>query len=132
MQVRDGVVIDRDSQTAVDNLKYDYEVVPPDSRFELCIDLENPTDSDLALLGAALFEWCAGSSIGGFTSRGLGRFHLKDVKLSGVDMTDRKQLVNFLTKTDAEARFNDLGNWETYFTEHIERQLNPTSETEED
>ena len=131
MQVRDGVVIDRDSQTAVDNLKYDYEVVPPDSRFELCIDLENPTDSDLALLGAALFEWCAGSSIGGFTSRGLGRFHLEYVKLSGVDMTDRKQLINFLTKTDADARFNDLGDWETYFTKHIERQLNPTSETEE-
>jgi CRISPR-associated RAMP protein (TIGR02581 family) len=132
MQVRDGVVIDRDSQTAVDNLKYDYEVVPPDSRFELCIDLENPTDLDLALLGAALFEWCAGSSIGGFTSRGLGRFHLKDVKLSGVDMSDSEQRLKFLTATEVEARFNDLGNWETYFTEHIERQLNPTSETEED
>ena len=132
MQVRDGVVIDRDSQTAVDNLKYDYEVVPPDSRFELCIDLENPTDLDLALLGAALFEWCAGSSIGGFASRGLGRFHLKDVKLSGVDMSDSEQRLKFLTATEVEARFNDLGNWETYFTEHIERQLNPTSETEED
>ena len=131
MQVRDGVVIDRDSRTAVDNLKYDYEVVPPDSRFELCIDLENPTDSDLALLGAALFEWCAGSSIGGFTSRGLGRFHLENVKLSGVDMSDSEQLVNFLTKTDAEARFNDLGDWEIYFTKHIKRQLNPASETEE-
>ena len=131
MQVRDGVVIDRDSRTAVDNLKYDYEVVPPDSRFELRIDLENPTDSDLALLGAALFEWCAGSSIGGFTSRGLGRFHLENVKLSGVDMRDSEHLVNFLTKTDAEARFNDLGNWETYFTKHIKQQLNPAPETEE-
>ena len=131
MQVRDGVVIDRDSQTAVDNLKYDYEVVPPDSRFELCIDLENPTDLDLALLGAALFEWCAGSSIGGFTSRGLGRFHLKDVKLSGVDMSDSEQRLKFLTATEVEARFNDLGDWETYFTKHIEQQLNPTSETEE-
>jgi len=131
MQVRDGVVIDRDSLTAVDNLKYDYEVVPPDSRFELCIDLENPTDSDLALLGAALFEWCAGSSIGGFTSRGLGRFHLEDVKVSGVDMKDSVQLVNFLTKTDAEARFNDLGDWETYFTKYIEQRLNRTAGTEE-
>ena len=49
VQVRDGVVIDRDSQTAVDGLKYDYEVVPSSSRFQLCIDLENPTDSDRAL-----------------------------------------------------------------------------------
>ena len=131
MQVRDGVVIDRDSQTAVDNLKYDYEVVPPDSRFELCLDLENPSDSDLALLGAALFEWCAGSSIGGFTSRGLGRFHLEDVKLFGVDMSDPKQLVDYLTKTDAKERFSDLGDWETYFTKHIKQRLTPTSETEE-
>ena len=131
MQVRDGVVIDRDSRTAVDNLKYDYEVVPPGSRFELCIDIENPTDSDLALLGAALFEWCAGSSIGGFTSRGLGRFHLEGIKLSGVDMSDPKQLVKFLTATETEARFNDLGDWETYFTQHIKKHLNSAAETKE-
>ena len=77
VQVRDGVVIDRDSQTAVNGLKYDYEVVPPGSQFDLCVDLENPTDRDMALLGAAIFEWHAGSSIGGFTSRGLGRFPLE-------------------------------------------------------
>jgi len=32
-QVRDGVVIDRDSGTAVASLKYDYEVLPTDSVF---------------------------------------------------------------------------------------------------
>ena len=73
MQVRDSVVIDRDSQTAVDGLKFDYEVAPPGAEFELRIDLDNPGDEELALLGAALFEWSAGISIGGFTSRGLGR-----------------------------------------------------------
>ena len=121
VQVRDGVVIDRDSQTAVDGLKYDYEVVPSSSRFQLCIDLENPTDSDRALLGAALFDWHAGSSIGGFTSRGLGRFHLEDIKLSGVNMSDDEQRVKFLTGRTTEARFSDLGNgnWEDYFTPYI-------------
>ena len=119
VQVRDGVVIDRDSQTAVDRLKYDYEVVPASSQFELCIELENPTDPDLALLGAALFEWHAGSSIGGFTSRGLGRFHLKDIKLSGVDMDNPEQKVKFLTETTTEARFSDLGSWEDYFILYI-------------
>ena len=119
VQVRDGVVIDRDSQTAVDGLKYDYEVIPSSSRFELCIDLENPTDPDRALLGAALFDWHAGSSIGGFTSRGLGRFHLKDIKLSGVNMQDPGQRMKFLTGTTTEARFSDLGNWEDYFTPYI-------------
>lgn len=128
VQVRDGVVIDRDSQTAVNGLKYDYEVVPPGSRFELCVDLENPTDRDMALLGAALFEWHAGSSMGGFTSRGLGRFHLEKIKLFGVDLDDARQRVKFLTATTAQDRLSDLGNWETYFTERIERQLNSTVE----
>lgn len=123
VQVRDGVVIDRDSQTAVDGLKYDYEVVPPGTRFELDIDLENPRDQDMALLGAALFEWRSGSSIGGFTSRGLGRFHLEEIRIRGVDLSDPEQRVRFLTATRAEDRFNDLGDWKRCFTEHIERLL---------
>lgn len=123
VQVRDGVVIDRDSQTAVDGLKYDYEVVPPGSRFQLCIDLDNPTDQDMALLGAALFEWHAGSSLGGFTSRGLGRFRLEGIQLTGIDMSDPAQRVKFLTATTAEERLSDLGDWQAYFTEKINRQL---------
>ena len=131
VQVRDGVVIDRDSRTAVDGLKYDYEVVPASSRFQLCIDLENPDDADLALLGAALFDWHAGSSLGGFTSRGLGRFHLEDIKVSQVDLNDPAQRLNFLTKKDAAARFNPLGEWENYFGDKIKQQ-HSAGETEED
>src|SRR5262249_42067434 len=33
VQVRDGVVLDRDSHTAVNGLKYDYEVAPAGTRF---------------------------------------------------------------------------------------------------
>ena len=142
VQVRDGVVIDRDSRTAMDGLKYDYEVIPPSSPFQLCIDLENPDDADLALLGAALFEWHAGSSLGGFTSRGLGRFHLEDIKVSHVDLNDPCQRLKFLTNTDSVDRFSPLGEWESYFGDWIEQQLksaahsqqnpNPESETEED
>lgn len=127
VQVRDGVVIDRDSQTAVDGLKYDYEVIPPSSRFELCIDLENPTTQDLALLGVALFEWHAGSSLGGFTSRGLGRFHLENIKISGVDMSVPAQRLKFLTGKKAEDRFSELEEWETYFNKQIGQQLNSTA-----
>ena len=130
IQVRDGVVIDRDSQTAVDGLKYDYEVIPPGSRFKLHIEVDNPRDQDLALLGAAIFDWCSGSSIGGFTSRGLGRFHLKQIRLLGLDMDDLKQRVKFLTATKPEDRLSDLGDWEGYFTERIEQQLKRVS-TEE-
>jgi len=123
VQVRDGVVIDRDSQTAVDGLKYDYEVVPPGSRFRVTVDLENPSDNDLALIGAALFEWTSGSSLGGFTSRGLGRFHLENITLKGVDLSDPKQRVRFLTHTKPDERLEDLGNWEAYFSQYIEQSV---------
>lgn len=127
VQVRDGVVLDRDSHTAVDGLKYDYEVVPPGSQFGLCIDLENADDQDLALLGTALFDWHAGSSIGGFTSRGLGRFRLKEIKLHRADLSDPAQRVRFLTATRADQRLADLGDWKNYFTERIERHMHSTA-----
>ncbi len=130
VQVRDGVVIDRDSQTAVDGLKYDYEVIPSGSRFALCIDLDSPSDQDLALLGAALFEWCSGSSIGGFTSRGLGRFHLREIKASGVDLSDPEQRVKFLTSTTTDDRLSDLGDWESFFGDRIQRRLQPAPSEE--
>ena len=130
VEVRDGVVIDRDSHTAMDGLKYDYEVIPAGSRFEIGIDIENPDHQDLALVGAALFEWCSGSSIGGFTSRGLGRFHLEEVNLFGIDLTQPEQRLRFLTATRAEDRLCDLGNWQEHFATHIERQLQAARETQ--
>ncbi|NLE46311.1 MAG: CRISPR-associated RAMP protein, partial [Chloroflexi bacterium] len=46
VQVRDGVAIDRDSEKAVDGLKYDYEVVAPAQTFHAEVLLENPTSMD--------------------------------------------------------------------------------------
>ena len=123
IQVRDGVVIDRDSHTAVPRLKYDYDVVPPGSRFGIRFDLENPSEPDLALLGAGLFNWHAGSSIGGFTSRGLGRFSLQDIRVFGVDLTDPEERRAFLTARSACDRLIDRGDWGSYFQSRIDSQL---------
>ena len=123
IQVRDGVVIDRDSQTAVPQLKYDYEVVPAGSQFAVRFDLENASERDLALLGAAVFDWHTGSSIGGFTSRGLGRFTLRNIKVRGIDMADPEERRRFLTAKSATDRLKDRGDWKRYFRDHIELQL---------
>ncbi len=123
VQVRDGVVLDRDSHTAVPGLKYDYEVLPAGTAFVVRFDLDNPTPADEALFGAALFEWAAGSSLGGFTSRGLGRYHLEDVKVCGVDLTEAKQRVRYLTTPDPAGRLNDRGDWKDYFTGALNRHL---------
>ncbi len=123
IQIRDGVVIDRDSHTAVDGLKYDYEVVPAGAVFKVIIEVDNPTDQDLALLGAALFDWSCGNSLGGFTSRGLGRFHLRSIEVGEIDLTVPEHRVRFLTATKPEDRFVAVPDWKDYFQARINRRL---------
>jgi CRISPR-associated RAMP protein (TIGR02581 family) len=95
-EIRDGVVIDRDSETAVDGLKYDFEATPAGAVYEIKIELENPEDKDLALIAAVLCEWESGFKLGGFTSRGLGSVKLFDKKVKMVDYTRIDSLKNYL------------------------------------
>jgi len=129
--VRDGVVLDRDSHTAVDGLKYDYEVIPAGATFAVRFDLEDPTDAQLALLGAALFDWHAGSSIGGFTNRGLGRFRLEQVTVAGVDFAKGAERIKYLTQTNPDLRLTDRGDWVTLFSPQIERQAQTVAQAQE-
>ncbi len=96
LQIRDGVCIDRDTETARHGAKYDFEVVPRDAEFTIGIDMENPSDKECAIVAAVLAEWEHGFRLGGFTSRGLGRVRLKDKIVQSVDYTDTDQLRNFL------------------------------------
>jgi CRISPR-associated RAMP protein (TIGR02581 family) len=123
VRVRDGVVLDRDSHTAVDGLKYDYETVAAGTEFSVQFDLDNPTADDEALIGAALFEWHAGSSLGGFTSRGLGRFRLTNVELRGTNFGDAMEKLMYLTGLTSTARFTNRGDWQAYFQTKINNRL---------
>ncbi|MCS7239524.1 MAG: CRISPR-associated RAMP protein Csx7 [Thermoguttaceae bacterium] len=123
IQVRDGVVIDRDSHTAAEGLKYDFETVVAGVRYKVTFELEDPTPRDEALFGAALFEWAAGSTLGGFTSRGLGRFHLDDIDLRGVDFANPEEQRRYLTTVDPEKRWSPRGDWQEYFRQKIEECL---------
>lgn len=83
VQQRDGVAIDRDSGKAKDRLKYDFEVVPATTEFQLEITLENVTDEDLQLVSIGLSEFIHGfAPIGGKRSRGLGVCQLKGLRVS--------------------------------------------------
>lgn len=79
--IRDGVGIARAQRVAARNVKYDFEIVPPDAVFELRLKLVDD-DSNAAktrekLFAAALAEWQAGRGrLGGNAARGLGRFTL--------------------------------------------------------
>ena len=93
--VRHGVALDRDSGTAVPKLKYDYEVVPGQTGFDLRIDIEEPEEHELALLAATLVEWQQGFRLGAMKSRGLGLAKLKISKLLSVDLSNHKQRLDY-------------------------------------
>ncbi|MFW5961169.1 MAG: CRISPR-associated RAMP protein Csx7 [Desulfohalobiaceae bacterium] len=95
-ELRDGVCLDRDSETARPNMKYDFEVIPNGTVFGLQLDMENPEEQELALVGAVLAEWEQGFRLGGKTSRGLGLARLESLQVERVDLSDREQLGNYL------------------------------------
>ncbi|MDZ7339613.1 MAG: CRISPR-associated RAMP protein Csx7 [candidate division KSB1 bacterium] len=96
-QVRDGVGIDRDSERAREGIKYDFEVVPPQTSFDFALTLENPTERDLGLVALGLQEFIAGMiPLGGIRSRGLGRCHLEEVRIESVDLTDPETMMAYL------------------------------------
>ncbi|MHA1303608.1 MAG: type III CRISPR-associated RAMP protein Csx7 [Candidatus Heimdallarchaeaceae archaeon] len=72
-EVRNGVAIDRDSETAKSGALYDFEVVPPGTRFKFDMLIENPEDWELGLLFMGLGLFNKGYAyLGGIKSRGLG------------------------------------------------------------
>ena len=97
-QIRDGVGIDRDSERARDGVKFDFEVVPPQTTFKFNLILENPTDDALGLIALGLQEFRDGMiPLGGIRSRGLGRCHLDVRNVQYVDFSDISALTTYLT-----------------------------------
>jgi CRISPR-associated RAMP protein (TIGR02581 family) len=73
VEVRDGVAIDRDTETVSGGRKYDFEVVPRETAFDLHLRVDNASDEELGLLFLGLREFTNGGAwVGGNTSRGLG------------------------------------------------------------
>jgi len=128
VQVRDSVVLDRDSRTAVPKLKFDYDVVSAGTELNVSLIGENLKPSQRALLGVALFEWSDGVSLGGFTSRGLGKAAVEVNALRIADLSDPEQRVRFLTKRDSRERLTER-DWEDYFGTAIEHHLRSMEET---
>ena len=123
VDVRDSVVLDRDSHTAVDGLKYDYEVGQPGTRFAVELEVRDGSDAELALLGAALIDWSEGVSLGGFTTRGLGRAAFQVEEVLHVDLEDAKQRLAWLTQCDPDKKYQSETDWRAYFVAFIEGQL---------
>ena len=99
-QVRHGVGIDRDSETAARNILYDYEVVPAGTEFKWEIVIENTDRQEVqdGLVIWGLREFANGRvQLGGGRSRGLGWVTLIfDDLAEEVDAGDRAALLQYL------------------------------------
>jgi CRISPR-associated protein Csm3 len=81
-ELRDGVGIDRELGTARPKIKYDTEVVPVGSFFELELRVDNVDELRLALVLLTIDLLDRGDiRLGGMTSRGLGRVAVRNPKL---------------------------------------------------
>jgi len=74
---RNGVAINRDTETSENGALYDFEVVPAQMSFEFAALIENAEPYQLGLFFLALRSFERGSKpLGGATSRGLGGIQL--------------------------------------------------------
>jgi CRISPR-associated RAMP protein (TIGR02581 family) len=90
-EVRNGVGINRDTETAQSGFLYDYEVVPAGTRFEFELMLENAEEWQLGMVWLLLQPWQRGEiQVGGFRTRGLGYVQLEAFRAtySHIDSVD--------------------------------------------
>jgi len=99
-QERDGVAIDRDTETAADGKLYDYQVVPAATPFDFKAVVENAQDWELGLLMIGLHQFETEQiPLGGGRSRGLGVVKLEIDKMRWVDVEDHPEfLLEYLKK----------------------------------
>ncbi|NJK51722.1 MAG: CRISPR-associated RAMP protein [Leptolyngbyaceae cyanobacterium SU_3_3] len=106
-QERDGVAIDRDTETAADGKLYDYQVVPAGTPFEFRAIVENAEEWELGLLRIGLHQFKTEQiPLGGGRSRGLGVVRLENLMLKWFDarvdgdptQTDPNKLIQYLKK----------------------------------
>jgi CRISPR-associated RAMP protein (TIGR02581 family) len=104
-ELRNGVGIDRDKELAASKVLYDFEAVPPETQFELRVTVDNPTDEEVGLLLYLFSELDAGNlTLGGKTSRGLGRVRLTWERIEVITLQADNPFASLLSSRDLLAR----------------------------
>ncbi|MEW5958825.1 MAG: CRISPR-associated RAMP protein Csx7 [Chloroflexota bacterium] len=123
--IRDGVAIDRDTETAAEGLYFNFEAVPVGTKFkfELMIDNADEPELGLALLGLREFEHGV-VPLGGARSRGLGHvtLELDWANATLVQQTDLKEyLLNPATATRLAQETDRRRFWQK-FVDNLENK----------
>ena len=112
-QERDGVAIDRDTETAAEGKLYDFQVVPAGTRFEFKAVVENAEDYELGLLMVGLHQFETEQiPLGGGRSRGLGVVKLEIEKMRWFNVNDDPN--KLLTYLKELVNSDDIDNISSY------------------
>ncbi len=96
-EVRDGVGIDRKRGATREGIKFDYEVVPPGTKFNLRAELRDASDKDKVLFALVLTALeSLPFAIGAKGNIGLGIIWVKLDKVVEIDLTDKNVLYKLL------------------------------------
>jgi len=127
-QERDGVAIDRDTETAADGKLYDYQVVPAATPFDFKAVVENAHDWELGLLMIGLHQFETEQiPLGGGRARGLGVVKLEIDKMRWVDVEDHPEfLLEYLKKLvrGDETAYEDAADYKDEWVQKLIDRLN--------
>lgn len=128
-QERDGVAIDRDTETAADGKLYDYQVVPAATPFDFKAVVENAHDWELGLLMIGLHQFETEQiPLGGGRSRGLGVVKLEIDKMRWFDYPEDRPdlLIEYLKKLvmGDDTAYEDARDFKDYWVEELIKHLN--------
>jgi CRISPR-associated RAMP protein (TIGR02581 family) len=136
-QERDGVAIDRDTETAADGKLYDFQVVPANTQFQFRAVVENAAEWELGLLMIGLHQFETEQiPLGGGRSRGLGVVKLDIEKMRWVDVENNPQfLLQYLQKLviGDENAYEDAADykdeWVRQLIDHLNNKLTEKNTT---
>ena len=113
-EIRDGIAVDRESQSAFkeSKAKFNFEVLPRNSEFSFHIEVEELEeefrDIQNTILGIVLKEWQDGRCfLGGMRSRGLGEFILEDLTIENINLTGSDDLIALLKHNPNTTKVSD-------------------------
>ncbi|MHC5860018.1 type III CRISPR-associated RAMP protein Csx7 [Nostoc sp.] len=143
-QERDGVAIDRDTETASDGKLYDFQVVPAGTSFIFQAVIENAEEWELGMLMIGLHQFQTEQiPLGGGRSRGLGVVKLIIKDMNWVDVRDEndKKTVNpnktiaylkKLVSPHVNLPYDDViplpYTWSDAFIQHLHKKLKELTE----